>query len=71
MIEMEEMDQTLCDCTIEVAELFASMPAVGVDAGSLLDHLALRLEISRDRLQRPGIPRSAVKDASSERAVQC
>ncbi|OOG69670.1 hypothetical protein BLJAPNOD_06679 [Ensifer sp. M14] len=69
MIEMEERDPTLCDCTIEIAELLASMPAAGVDGGSLFDLLADRLETSRDRLQRPGP--LAKENALSERAVPC
>ncbi len=69
MIEMEERDPTLYDCTVEIAELFASMPSAGVDCGSLFDLLAVRLETSRDRLLRTGP--FANENALSERAVQC
>jgi hypothetical protein len=69
MIEMEERDPTFCDCTLEIAELLASMPATGGVGGSLFDFLAVRLETSRDRLQRAGP--GAKENALSERAVKC
>lgn len=69
MIDMEVKDPTLCDCTVEVAELLASMPAAGVADGSLFDLLAVRLETSRDRLHWTGP--FANENALSERAVQC
>lgn len=69
MVEMEQRDPTLCDCTIEVAELFASIPAAGIDDGFLLDLLSVRLEASRVRLTRPH-PR-ARDDTSSERKALC
>lgn len=69
MIEMEERDPTLYDCRVEIAELLASMPAAGVDCGSMFDLLAVRLETSRDRLQGSGP--FANENALSERAVRC
>lgn len=69
MIEMEEWDPRLYDCTVEIAELLASMPAAGVDCGSMFDVLAIRLETSRDRLH--GTGPFANENALSERAVQC
>lgn len=69
MVEMEERVPTLCDCTMEVAELFASMPTGGADGGSLLDLLAVRLDASRDRVK----PRRQLdrEDGLSGRAVLC
>lgn len=69
MVEMEQRDLTLCDCTIEVAELFASIPAAGIDDGFLLDLLTVRLDASRDRLKGPR-PR-ARDDTSSKRKALC
>lgn len=39
MIEMKARRPTLCDCTVEIAEMLASMPAAGIDDGSLFDLL--------------------------------
>ncbi|KQW50427.1 hypothetical protein ASD02_10905 [Ensifer sp. Root1252] len=52
MIEFGMRDETLCDCTIEVAEWFACMPGYNAEAGQLLDLLAHRLERLRDRSER-------------------
>ena len=72
MIETEDVARTLCDCTIEVAELFASMPTAGADGGYLLDLLSLRLETSRDRLrQQAWLWRNVPKDGASESAAPC
>ncbi|RDL47642.1 hypothetical protein BLJAPNOD_05566 [Ensifer sp. M14] len=52
MTEFGMRDETLCDCTIEVAEWFACMPGYNAEAGQLLDLLTHRLERSRDRSER-------------------
>ncbi|WP_104666870.1 hypothetical protein [Ensifer adhaerens] len=69
MVDTEKGDPTLCDCAIEVAELFAGVPTGGADGGSMLDLLAVRLEASRDRLRPP--PPLAKAEVLSERAVLC
>lgn len=71
MFDVEDRHPTFRDCTLEVAELFASVPTVGADGGSLLDLLALRLDVSRGRLQPGGTSRRVVEDAPSQRDVQC